>query len=427
MSLLFPMSIWSQSIDLEQFYMPQLQSKEDCAKYIGKKVCTFDYSSSNVRRKDSQEFSEYRTSATIHAIKKIELGKQIEISLESTNGYKRKVEINNGGAATYGELSSCNIFFLLDDFEAYKKELVGTIYKNKNNEDVAVLQNIELLFRIDDDPVLVSTLTSKINNKEFFCFSSDVEKVCSSIGTIVTNPKVKDSYRVLSASNSKRAQDVRFKYIYAEKPGYMYQNLRTEEIKSCIDPFESDLSGKYMSLLAEVERPTNSEIRYGETTKVVSEDGISKFSYKDNVIDILIFADRSSFNFVLQNVSNSSIKIIWDEAMFVNCDGSTERVIHKGVKYSEKDGPQSATTIIKNAKWEDSVVPTNLVFYREGSKYTQGGWDTRSMYPIERGLAPGQVKLMLPIQIKDVINEYIFVFDIKYVYDHPERLNLENL
>lgn len=33
--------------------------------------------------------------------------------------------------------------------------------------------------------------------------------------------------------------------------------------------------------------------------------------------------------------------------------------------------------------------------------------------------------LMLPIQIKDVINEYVFVFDVNYVYNYPDRLNLE--
>ena len=29
---------------------------------------------------------------------------------------------------------------------------------------------------------------------------------------------------------------------------------------------------------------------------------------------------------------------------------------------------------------------------------------------------------MLPIQIKDVVNEYIFVFDEKYQNVHPERI-----
>lgn len=96
--------------------------------------------------------------------------------------------------------------------------------------------------------------------------------------------------------------------------------------------------------------------------------------------------------------------------------------MHKGTKYAERNESQPATTIIRNAKWEDTVIPTNLVYYRE-STYLPSGWETNSMYPEKTGLK-GQVMLMLPIQIKDVVNEYIFVFDVKYIYHHPERLNI---
>jgi hypothetical protein len=204
----------------------------------------------------------------------------------------------------------------------------------------------------------------------------------------------------------------------------------TGEIKTCVpeslqsDIFETALKGKYVSLLSNVEKPANPEIRYGETTVIPSEDAVSKFSYKDNVIDILIFGVRDGFDFVLQNISGSTIKIIWDEAVFVNFDGSTEKVMHKGTKYAERNESQPPTTIIKNAKWEDSVTPTHLVYYNEGSKYIKAGWDTHKIYPYENALDPGQLMLMLPIQIKDVVNEYIFVFDVKYVYNHPERLNI---
>lgn len=225
--------------------------------------------------------------------------------------------------------------------------------------------------------------------------------------------------------------DKRFKYIYAEGPWYTCKNLSTGKIfnysgdKILTAPFETDLSGKYISLLNKVEKPANHEIRYGETKTVMSDNEISKFSYKDNVIDIIIFADGSHFNFVLQNISESTIKIIWDEAVFVDFDGNTEKVMHKGIKYSEKNSSQPATTIIKNAKWEDTVTPTHLVYYREATKYVEGGWDTDSMYPNEPGLQPGRIKLMLPIQIKDVINEYVFVFDVQFIYNYPERLILD--
>lgn len=54
------------------------------------------------------------------------------------------------------------------------------------------------------------------------------------------------------------------------------------------------------------------------------------------------------------------------------------------------------------------------------------GWKIKSMFPEEFvGKSIGEVRLMLPIQIKDVINEYTFIFDVNYSYNHPELLNLK--
>ena len=148
---------------------------------------------------------------------------------------------------------------------------------------------------------------------------------------------------------------------------------------------------------------------------------VSKFSYVDNVIDILIFGSNKQFNFILKNVSDNSIKVVWDEAVFVNFDGSTSKVMHLGTKYSQREGSQPATTIIKDAKIEDLAAPNCNVRYSDALK----DWVIDSMYPSTPAQTPGQLRLMLPIQIKEVINEYIFVFDVKYVYNHPELLNLE--
>jgi hypothetical protein len=95
--------------------------------------------------------------------------------------------------------------------------------------------------------------------------------------------------------------------------------------------------------------------------------------------------------------------------------------MHVGTKYSQREGDQPATTIIKGAKIEDLAAPNCNIRYSDALKE----WVTDSMYPSEPATAPGQLRLMLPIQIKDVVNEYIFVFDVNYVYNYPDRLNLD--
>ncbi len=179
------------------------------------------------------------------------------------------------------------------------------------------------------------------------------------------------------------------------------------------------VDGRYYSLLSEVEKPADDSIRYGET-KTITEEGITKFSYSDNVIEILIYGGYKEFDFIIKNVSDKSIKVVWNEAVFVGMDGTTSKIMHNGIKYSEREGDQPASVIIRGAKLEDMVVPTANVYYESGYF---SGWKTRSMFPIERGQT-GKISLMLPIQIKETINEYLFIFDVIYKDDYPELSDL---
>lgn len=193
---------------------------------------------------------------------------------------------------------------------------------------------------------------------------------------------------------------------------FVYENPKTGARYK--QTMKTAFSGRYRSSLTKVEKPSDESIRYGET-KTITEDSITRYSYVDNVIEIIILGNSEEFSFDLKNVSDNSIKIIWNEAVFVGLDGNTSKIMHTGTKYSQKDGDQPATVIIRGAKISDVAVPTSNVRYSNWSKK----WMTDSMYPKKKG-DDGQVRLMLPIQIKETINEYVFVFDIKYEWEHPE-------
>lgn len=253
------------------------------------------------------------------------------------------------------------------------------------------------------------------------------------IGELVSNDMVKDQYEITDCFMGK---GVGTDYPTSEV-NVTVKNKRTGESLSCvyskvnIAPFADALKGSYKTALVRVEKPENSSDRYGET-KTIADAGVDKYSYNDNVIDILIYGTKEQLNFVLKNVSQHSLKLIWNEAAFVGLDGTSSKVMHVGIKYSERESDQPATTIIKGAKIDDCATPTSNVYYDEGYKigYTTygNGWKTRSMLPKEyKGKEAGEVRLMLPIQIKDVVNEYTFVFKVYYTYDYPELLNAEKL
>lgn len=180
------------------------------------------------------------------------------------------------------------------------------------------------------------------------------------------------------------------------------------------------VEGRYKSFLSKVEKPANESIRYGEIRTII-RDSIDKFSYSDNVIDLFIFNDSKQFNFELKNVSEYTIKVVWNEAAFVATDGSMSKVMHKGIKFSQREGDQPSSIIIRGAVLDDCATPTENVYYKEG--YRTGRWETKSMYPLIRG-PKKNVSLLLPIQIKDTINEYLFIFDVVYFDNYPELSDL---
>ena len=180
--------------------------------------------------------------------------------------------------------------------------------------------------------------------------------------------------------------------------------------------------GFYNVGLKEVERPENAKERYGES-KIVNfkEEGKTKYSYEDDMIKIVWLPLSTQFGFKLKNKTDHSIKIIWDEAVYVDQNGSSGRVMHAGVKYTDRNNPQPPTVVVKNANIEDIIVPTDNVYYVSG-KY--GGWRTKPMFPnrastqeelnvLTQKYIGKEVKILLPLKIQETINEYIFTFKVE--------------
>lgn len=253
------------------------------------------------------------------------------------------------------------------------------------------------------------------------------------MGNTIKHEMVKDEYEIVDVFIGKDGKEKDA----SAATNVIVKNKRTGRTVTCpyskvrTEPFEDALKGSYKTALMKVEKPEDATNRYGET-KVIQDAGVDKYSYNDSIIDITIFGTKEKFSFILKNISNHSLKIIWNEAAFVGLDGSTSKIMHVGTKFSQRESDQPATVVIKGAKIDDVATPTANVYYDEGVKIgysTIGsGWKTKSMLPNEyKGKEAGEIRLMLPIQVKDVVNEYTFIFRVYYTYDHPELLNADKL
>ena len=173
--------------------------------------------------------------------------------------------------------------------------------------------------------------------------------------------------------------------------------------------------------LATVESPADAKQQFGET-KVVSfnEEGVSKYRYEDDYIDIVWYVGLKQFNFTLKNKSGHTLKINWDDVSYVDVKGQVGRVMHSGVKYTDRNSSQPATTIPKGASISDILLPTENVYYVSGQ---YGGWRETYLVPCVyktpeafNAEAPSLVgktmTVMMPIMIENVQNDYTFTFNI---------------
>ena len=187
---------------------------------------------------------------------------------------------------------------------------------------------------------------------------------------------------------------------------------------------------QYNVSLESVEVPKNNKQTFGKQVIVKSDEkGKTKYIFKDNMIEITWLVTSSNIYFNLKNKTNHSIKIIWDEAVFIDQDGQSHSVIHTGTKYSDRNNLKPPTIIARNAKVSDIIFPSDYVYSRSGQ------WKKLDLIKNYRTSSPKFAKdipelakkeinkiiqVLLPIKIEGIINEYIFVFrinDFKIVKD----------
>lgn len=170
-----------------------------------------------------------------------------------------------------------------------------------------------------------------------------------------------------------------------------------------------------------VERPSDATQRYGppEITRADSA-GVAKYQFSDSLITVTWLVLPQKIGFILENKADHSIKIIWDEAAFVDPNGLSMRVMHAGVSYADRNSPQPPTVVAKGGRISDVVHPTDYVDFIYGNWREMPIFAPYSAMTIE-ALEPARdhvgktIQILLPIEIEGVTNEYTFTFKVNDV------------
>lgn len=174
---------------------------------------------------------------------------------------------------------------------------------------------------------------------------------------------------------------------------------------------------KYDFALTEISGAKNT-MDYGELT------------YVDSLIDISFAVRKADISFSLRNLSSNTLKIIWDETLFI-VEGNTGKVMHGGIKYIDRNMFQPPSVIPQGTVHNDAIVPSDNVYWRDGlygrNISIAGKWEERELFPQYVSLAKqddiikkfngSEFTVYMPIQVKGVTQEYNFRFKVINVAD----------
>ena len=203
----------------------------------------------------------------------------------------------------------------------------------------------------------------------------------------------------------------------------------------CATLISRNLTATYTSALVQIDRPDATRERYGQVVTIRPEPE-NKYFYEDGLFSGIFYVTQSRINFAFTNKTDHSIKIIWDEAAFIDLDGQSGRVSHEGVKYADRNASQPPSVIPAHGTLTDFVLPTDRVYYREGyySQYLSipSGWEEVGIVLPGLRRVPGsdstavetfraevqkntgkRFGLLLPLEIEGVLNEYTFWFEVQ--------------
>jgi len=153
-------------------------------------------------------------------------------------------------------------------------------------------------------------------------------------------------------------------------------------------------------------KPQNPVFRYH--IKLIKPAESNELSYKDNLISISFKPNYKQLAFQLKNESTKPIRVIWNEASFVDVESKAHKIIHKGIKFIDKEKAMTATTIPPEAILDDLIAPIDL------TELVDSEWKTKEILPRKRiaDLKGKVFSFFLPLVIGNIQKDYLFKFEI---------------
>lgn len=145
--------------------------------------------------------------------------------------------------------------------------------------------------------------------------------------------------------------------------------------------------------------------------QMISPDTSRSITHVTEDISLDFSIERNEIGFNINNKSDKPVSIIWNKASYVDTEGSSQGVMHEGVKYSNRDQSLPPTTIPPGASKTDVIVPTDYVRYDD----MIDDWTTEPFFPDGEGAESYEGKtfsVFLPLEVGEETKNLNFEFKI---------------
>jgi len=171
--------------------------------------------------------------------------------------------------------------------------------------------------------------------------------------------------------------------------------------------------------LVDVRRPSAAEQRYG-AVRLARQDsaGAAWYAFDDSLVSVVVAARDAEFRLSLQNRSAQSIRVVWDEAAYVDLDGAPHAVARARGGPSADAGAERPSVVGSGGRVDEIVVPARNAGVGAGaddSRPLMGATDVRSSASDSAAAALAalkgkRVQLVLPLEVEGALTRYTLSF-----------------
>lgn len=159
-------------------------------------------------------------------------------------------------------------------------------------------------------------------------------------------------------------------------------------------------------------------IMTSDSGSVALEQDGPVYTYQDNDLELgLGFPSQrnspTGFSLFIENYSDEDMHVLWNESSITLPNGKVSGVIHKGIKFINRNNLQQPTTIPAKARLDEYVEPNTNIYYDTSNIGYGGVWQVTPLFSndiLQAGLSTG---LNLRVMKNGVKQDYQFNFVAK--------------